>query len=755
MFKHKFTGFAAALAVLSFSILSSASFSVKAYAYDETYSPKKYRWNFQSNEIMGSYYDRVFMGEKVQPFVSGGSLSYGNVWRVIPNDIGTIDTNTDEEKLNLWTGCALRVEPYYWTNIDLNTINDRITSTWSDKLFSDREKAILNTGTEKNRVETFDADKFRATTDGDDEYIEAYIRNHQGEKKYYAGNYGLKLWGTTVAGTNAIGYEGDYGPYGDTCCPVFLYNDGKDARYGDYRLPLNTFIYNPYNDIKVVVFCAYTWQGKRLKHGSRYDTGMSCDSSNVFYYVRPECQISNNRIVIRSDATGKESGPLGPDALNVVGKYETHDWKFTILEDDRNFRITDMKVTNKGRTVTVKYAGAKTGYKEFISAILETGGKLYYGRIAQVSDDLTATVNLPCDFTRSCKLCFFNEAYNDAYMTDFCSNVVEVFPTSKITFNANGGNCNVNYMYAENESHIGTLPTPERKGYTFTGWYKDAVCSGAAYTANSSLDLDKDYTFYAGWKEGTGSEENQTTKPDEVSGSPYNASDVPPEKPVQNASDVSPEKPVQNASDVPPEKPVRLEDVEKIIITTKNDNDQKGSTFSLLQAKGVPKSKSSIKLSWKRVNGATKYVIYGNKCGKSNKYKKIRKVSGVSFTQKKLKRGTYYKYLVVAVRGKKVLAVSKTIHVATKGGKVGNNTGVKLSKTKLSMKKGKSKTVKATLKAGSSKVKIHRKVAWESDNVSIATVSKKGQIKGLKRGTCYIYAYAQNGVFAKIKVTVK
>ena len=175
----------------------------------------------------------------------------------------------------------------------------------------------------------------------------------------------------------------------------------------------------------------------------------------------------------------------------------------------------------------------------------------------------------------------------------------------------------------------------------------------------------------------------------------------------------------------------------------------------MLQAKGVPKSKSSIKLSWKRVNGATKYVIYGNKCGKGNKYKKFKEVAGVSFTQKKLKKGTYYKYLVVAVGGDKVLAVSKTIHVATKGGKVGNNTGVKLSKTKLSLKKGKSKTVKATLKAGSSKVKIHRKVAWESGNVSIATVSKKGKIKGVKKGTCYIYAYAQNGVFAKIKVTVK
>ena len=210
-----------------------------------------------------------------------------------------------------------------------------------------------------------------------------------------------------------------------------------------------------------------------------------------------------------------------------------------------------------------------------------------------------------------------------------------------------------------------------------------------------------------------------------------------------------------NASDIAPEKPARLEDVEKVIIATKNENDQKGSTFSLLQAKGVPKSKSSIKLSWKGIKGAAKYVIYGNKCGKSNVFKKIKEVSGTSYTQKKLKKGTYYKYLVVAVSGDKALAVSKTIHVATKGGKVGNNTGVKLNKTKLSLKKGESQTLKATLKTGNLKVKIHRKVAWASSNVSVAKVNKKGKITGVKKGTCYVYAYAQNGVFAKVKVTIE
>ena len=155
------------------------------------------------------------------------------------------------------------------------------------------------------------------------------------------------------------------------------------------------------------------------------------------------------------------------------------------------------------------------------------------------------------------------------------------------------------------------------------------------------------------------------------------------------------------------------------------------------------------------MSGATGYIIYGNKCGKNNRYQMITTVTGTSYVQKKLKKGTYYKYLVAAVNGSRVLAMSKTIHVATKGGKVGNNTKVKLDKTRLTLKVNQSRKVKATLKKGSLKVKIHRKVAYESSDVRIATVSKKGRITGIKKGTCYIYAYAQNGICAKVKVTVK
>ena len=123
--------------------------------------------------------------------------------------------------------------------------------------------------------------------------------------------------------------------------------------------------------------------------------------------------------------------------------------------------------------------------------------------------------------------------------------------------------------------------------------------------------------------------------------------------------------------------------------------------------------------------------------------------------QKNLKMGTYYKYLIAAVNGSKVLAVSKTIHVATKGGQVGNNTKVTLNQKKKTLRVGKTIKLKATLQKGSLKVKIHRKVAYESDNPNVAIVSKGGKVKAVGKGTCYIYAYAQNGVFAKCRIKVK
>ena len=46
-------------------------------------------------------------------------------------------------------------------------------------------------------------------------------------------------------------------------------------------------------------------------------------------------------------------------------------------------------------------------------------------------------------------------------------------------------------------------------------------------------------------------------------------------------------------------------------------------------------------------------------------------------------------------------------------------------------------------------------IRYLSTDKKIATVSKKGKITAKGKGTCYVYAYAHNGIYKKVKVTVK
>ncbi|MCR5543505.1 MAG: glycoside hydrolase family 9 protein [Eubacterium sp.] len=195
---------------------------------------------------------------------------------------------------------------------------------------------------------------------------------------------------------------------------------------------------------------------------------------------------------------------------------------------------------------------------------------------------------------------------------------------------------------------------------------------------------------------------------------------------------------------------------EKAIINSDSDEGPAGSSFGLLQAKMKKATKNSITITWNKVSGA-KYVIYGNKCGKTTKFEKITEVTSNKYTQKKLKKGTYYKYIVVAVKDGKVVSTSKTLHIATKGGKVCNHSKVKLNKKSLKLKKGKKAKLKAKLVKESKKLKVqnHRKVKFESSDTAVVTVTDKGKVKAVGRGTAYIYAYAQNGKMAKVKVVVK
>ena len=209
-------------------------------------------------------------------------------------------------------------------------------------------------------------------------------------------------------------------------------------------------------------------------------------------------------------------------------------------------------------------------------------------------------------------------------------------------------------------------------------------------------------------------------------------------------------------------------EVEKEIINSRSNEGPKGTKFAPLKLRSTKQTKKSITLKWNKPAGTSRYVIYGNLYGKKYKMKKIATVTAGTKSKvikkiagKKLKKGKYYKFIIVAVnKGNKVVSVSKAAHVSTKGGKTGNFKSVTVKKAIIAkakkMKAGKTLSLKAkAVKASKLKVVKKRALKYESSNTKVAAVTGKGVIKAKAKGTCYVYAYAQNGVYRKIKVTVK
>ena len=208
-------------------------------------------------------------------------------------------------------------------------------------------------------------------------------------------------------------------------------------------------------------------------------------------------------------------------------------------------------------------------------------------------------------------------------------------------------------------------------------------------------------------------------------------------------------------------------EADRIITNKTGESDLKGTGYSKLKLRSTTQTKTVIKLKWQKPGKAKTYVIYGNKCGSKNKLKKLGVSKGNTFpvavvNRKSLKAGAYYKFMIVALdKDSNVVSASKMIYVTKKGNKVGNHKSVKVSKTVIAkakkLKKGKTLKLKAKAVPQSKKLKVKKYVSlrYESTNSKIATVNKKGKITAKAKGTCYVYAYAQDGVFKKVKVKVK
>ncbi len=193
-------------------------------------------------------------------------------------------------------------------------------------------------------------------------------------------------------------------------------------------------------------------------------------------------------------------------------------------------------------------------------------------------------------------------------------------------------------------------------------------------------------------------------------------------------------------------------------------NEQAASFCSGLKIKQTDKS---IKVSWTKGTGISKYSVFATYLGKKFKKTPAATSTGNSATIKKIngKKLDTAKNLTLYVvaydnDGKEAGRTVKAFVAGKNNPTYTNAKSIKLSKKKLSLKKGKSTSIKATIKLQDQKKKaLPKKYAKElrfvSTDSKIAKVSKKGKVTAVGTGSCDIYVYAVNGLSKKVTVTVK
>ena len=166
------------------------------------------------------------------------------------------------------------------------------------------------------------------------------------------------------------------------------------------------------------------------------------------------------------------------------------------------------------------------------------------------------------------------------------------------------------------------------------------------------------------------------------------------------------------------------------------------------------------------------YAIGYISLGSLNDTVKAAKIDGAEATTENVANGTYKmsRPFVLATKGEATGAAGNFIKwiktssnakkIITKMGFV-NLSQVKIAprriklnvKSKITLKKGKKKTIKYTVYPANA---VNKAVKFKSSNKKVATVSKKGVIKAKKKGKATITITTVEGnVKAKIKVTVK
>ncbi len=247
-----------------------------------------------------------------------------------------------------------------------------------------------------------------------------------------------------------------------------------------------------------------------------------------------------------------------------------------------------------------------------------------------------------------------------------------------------------------------------------------------------------------------------------------------PTEPTEPSNPTEPTEPTEPTKPTEPSKPTKPTEPSKPTKPTEQEKkEQKKRELQLNAQLKVRQKGKKIEISWGKVSGADGYDVYVQYCFKNFNAKSITPVKSGKTTKvtvkkingKKINLKKFFKVYVRAYKrasGKKItLAKTIDVHVVgSKNTKYTNVKAVKVKKNAYTLKKGKTATIKAsTVLADKGKKQLTDKHTKEfryaTTNKKVATISKKGKIKAVGKGSCTIYVYARNGYAKKVKVKVR
>ena len=211
--------------------------------------------------------------------------------------------------------------------------------------------------------------------------------------------------------------------------------------------------------------------------------------------ARPAFNLKPDSVLLVSAAVG---GKGTADGMFKIPEYSGDEWKLTLLDDTRTFRVTETTAAGKpGGTVTLNFSGPRTGQNEYISAIIEgESGATYYGRIMKpTATDRQLSFTLPHDLASgNYKLHVFSEQYNGDYQTDYASQfqtvalTVEEAATEQFALTPGG----TYYFDLSGENIPGTIndDLPDKSMHYVPFTYAGAV---NAYKLTSAMATTEEY----------------------------------------------------------------------------------------------------------------------------------------------------------------------------------------------------------------------------------------------------------------------